>query len=107
MGSKIIVLEACAIGLGTHVEPGEKFEATREDAATLVRSGRAMYLDKADDPTKGLHTASADDVKRATDAGKARAAEAKAKAEEVDPQVKLAAMIASAVRDALAAKPAA
>lgn len=107
MGIKILIVEACSMGLEAYLEPGDKPDVSKDDAAALVRSGRALYLDKADDPSKGLQTASADDVKRIADAAKARAAELKARAEQADPQVKLAAMIAAAVRDALAARPAA
>lgn len=107
MGIKIIIAEACSLNMETAFAVGDKAEVVKDDAAVLVRAGRALYLDKTDDPSKGLQTASADDVKRIGEQAKALAAEAKARAEQVDPQVKLAATIAAAVRDALAAKPAA
>ena len=64
---KIMIIEACLVAgesVGEHAEPGEERDVTKDDASVLTRMGRAMYLDKSDDLTKGLLTASAEDKAR-------------------------------------------
>jgi hypothetical protein len=39
-------------------------DVSKDDAATLTRIGRALYVSKAEDPTKGLLTASDSDIAR-------------------------------------------
>lgn len=68
---KILVIETCIINYGDDrggvVESfGAITEVTKDTARALTVSGRALYVNKADDPDKtGRHTASADMVKAA------------------------------------------
>lgn len=84
MGTKIILTDDCQIpGDGptcAHGALGERHDLGKEDASAIVRCGRALYLGKSDDPTKGQYTAGADDLKRIEAQSKARAAAAKAPA---------------------------
>ena len=78
---KIIILESCIINLGNdrggqHAERLDMPDVPKDTAVKLVGYGRALYINKSDDPDKaGVNTAPQDLV----DAAKAAAAE-KAKA---------------------------
>lgn len=81
MGIKILILQACLIAgesIGTPVAVGETVEVSKDDASYLAKSGRGLYVDKTDDPSKGLMTATPEDKKRAAEQGKAIAAAAEA-----------------------------
>jgi hypothetical protein len=68
MGIKLIITDACSIPTEDagpqHTEPGTVVDVSKDDAATLTRIGRGLYISKADDPTKGLLTASDAEVAR-------------------------------------------
>ena len=105
MGQKLLILAACLIAGETVGQPagvGETVEVSKDDASYLTRSGRAMYLDKADDPTKGLLTAAAEDKKRAAEQAKAAAAVAEASRAANTP-MDMATVIANAVQAGVAA----
>lgn len=76
---KILIIEPCAIRLdpdanAQHHDQGEIAEVGKQDAEFLTRHGRALYTNKADDPSKGnLLTASAEMLKEAAKLAKARA----------------------------------
>ncbi len=100
---KLIILQACLIAgeaISSHAAVAETVDVSKDDAATLTRMGRAMYLEKSDDPTKGLLTASKEDVANLNKQAKAIAAAEEVKASPPDSQ---AAIIAAAVTAALAA----
>lgn len=62
---KIIIREACAVpgdeGRTRHADVAETVDAPKDDALLLCRMGRAYFVDKADDPTKGTLTAGAEE----------------------------------------------
>lgn len=68
---KILIVVACAIAgeaFSSHADVGDVVDVPKDDAASLTRMGRAMYLDKSEDPTKGALTAGPEEkaaVKRA------------------------------------------
>lgn len=68
MAIKLIVVDACSIPTEEtgpqHVDAGTVVDVSKDDAATLTRIGRALYINKADDPTKGQFTASDAEVAR-------------------------------------------
>jgi hypothetical protein len=68
MGIKLIITDPCSIPSEDagpqHTEPGTVVDVSKDDAATLTRIGRGLYLKRDDDPTKGLLTASDNDVAR-------------------------------------------
>jgi hypothetical protein len=61
MGIKLIITEPCSLPTEDagpqHTDPGTVVDVSKDDAATLTRIGRGLYISKADDPTKGLLTA--------------------------------------------------
>ena len=109
---KLLIKEACQLAgeaISTHADVGDTVDATKDDAALLTRMGRAFYLDKSDDPTKGTLTATAEDkaaVKKAANAVadmlKERAA-ASPEGAAAAVAAANAAMVASAVTAALTA----
>jgi hypothetical protein len=104
MGQKLLIMAACLIAgetIGIPVAVGDTVDVPKDDALYLVRAGRALYLDKADDPTKGLHTATAEDKQRAKDQAKAIAAAAEATAKANNPP-DFAGMLAQAVAQGMA-----
>lgn len=107
---KILIAEACTLAgeeFSTHADVGEEVSVSKDDAAALCRMGRAYYLDRDDDPSKGKFTATADDKKRV--AGLAKAIKAEVEARTAKP-VDVSAQVAAEVAKALAAagvKPAA
>ena len=106
---KILIAEACQLAgeeVSTHADIGESHDVSKDDALLLTRMGRAFYVDKADDPTKGRLTAAEDDkarIKRQAAALKA-SREARVEAEQVVTPQGIAALVAKAVADALAAQ---
>lgn len=110
MGIKLLIAQACLIAgdeVGRHADVGETVEvATKEEALLLTRAhGRAFYLDKADDPTKGTLTASPEDKDRIKREVKQLAAVAEQRAAEAQMQSPggMAAMVAAAVASAVQA----
>lgn len=105
---KLLILEACLIAgaeIATHADVGDTVEVTKDDAISLARMGRAMFLEKSDDPTKGLLTATGDDVKlvkrKATAIKEER--EARDRAAAVQSPTGMAELIASTVAAAVQA----
>lgn len=114
MGIKLLILQACQVlaDEGTrHADVAETVDTTKDEAAQLTRMGRAMYLDKGDDPTKGSLTASKDDVDSAKRHAKTIAAEREQRvaSEQASTPGGLAALVAAQVAAAVQAalKPAA
>lgn len=105
---KLLILAACAIAgaeLSAHADVGDVVDVSKDDASQLARMGRGLYLDKLDDPSKGLLTADADDKKRVAGQAAAIAAERDARelVTKVQSPIGQAEMIASAVAAAVAA----
>lgn len=117
MGINLIIAQACAVpqsGSETaqHADVGDKVEVdSKDDALLLCRMGRAYYLDKAQDPTKGQLTASKEDQETIKRHAAAIEAESKRRATEAAATTPgglaalVAAQVAAAVQAAL--KPAA
>lgn len=117
MGIQLLIAEACTIAgpeTSEHADVGQKVEIdSKDEALSLCRMGRAFYVDKAQDPTKGLHTASKEDADRI----KKLAAQIVAEREERAANAAVttpaglaglvAAQVAAAVAAALQPKPAA
>jgi hypothetical protein len=85
---KLIMIEPTIVNYGddrggVHEDAGNEVEVNIDTAATLAKIGRALYVRKEDDPTKGQHTASAELVKGAR-AEAARRAKAAKEAEEAE-----------------------
>lgn len=102
MGIKVLILQACLIAgedIGKAVAVGERPEVSKEDALYLARAGRALYLNKEDDPTKGLSTATDADVRAVKLQANAIADAADAASQ---PQ-NMASIIASAVQQGIEA----
>lgn len=60
---KILVIEGCVINHGDDrggvvYSVGEAADVTKEAASALVRAGRALYVRREDDASKGGYTAS-------------------------------------------------
>lgn len=107
---KLLILAACLIptALGAtaqHTDIGETVDVPKDDAVMLTRMGRALYLDKADDHTKGDLTATAED--RAQIKAQAKAiAEARAERErsaQMQTSTGMAELIAATVASAVQA----
>jgi hypothetical protein len=109
---KLLILEACAIAVlgaevSSHTDVGDVVDVPKDDAITLARMGRAMFLDKADDPTKGLLTATDADrsqvKRRAATIEKERVARERTAAAQSPTGMAemIAAAVASAVQAAL------
>lgn len=83
---KQLIIEPCIINHGddrggVDHAAGEIVDVPRDAAYTLAQAGRALYVDKKDDPDKsGRNTASADMLKAAADLAAAQAKAAKEKA---------------------------
>lgn len=114
MGIKLLIIAACTIAgaeVSTHADVADVVEVeSKDEAVTLARMGRALYLDKAQDPQKGALTATAEDKELAKRSAKAiresleiRAAEAAATS-PAGMAAMVAAEVAKAVQAALAAK---
>lgn len=81
---KVLITESCLINRGddrggVHCDAGDIVEGVPKDiAGDLARMGRALFVDSADDPTKGnTLTASKEMLKAADDMRRARAKAAK------------------------------
>lgn len=67
---KAIIKEACLVNFkddkgGVPVEVGETIDADKETIGSLVRMGRAKYLDKKDDPHPAkINTATPEDMQQ-------------------------------------------
>lgn len=114
MGIKLIIAVACAIAgeaTAAHVAVGETVEVGKDDAYLLARNGRALYLDRAEDPTKGQFTATKDDLDRIKREAKGLAASQAERelAAQTSTPAGMAAMVAAQVAAAVQAalKPAA
>lgn len=115
MGVKIIIAEACAVPTEDgpqHLDVNETVDVDKDTARELAKLGRALYLDKFDDPSKGTYTATADDKAKLKKLAASIDAEreARAVAAAVTTPAGLAALVAQQVQAALAAaapKPAA
>lgn len=79
---KLLILDPCLVNFaddrgGIHHDAGEMPDVPKAAATDLVRRGRALYINKADDADKASrYTASAEMVKaaKAMEAAKAKAA---------------------------------
>lgn len=111
MGIQVLIIEACTIAgaeTSSHADVGQKVELdSKDEALFLARSGRALFLDKAQDPTKGSLTATKEDQDRVKQlaaqiaaAQKERAAEAQATS-PAGLAALVAAQVAAAVQAAL------
>ena len=76
---KLLIISACLVTFGDdrggqHADEGDMPDVPKDTAHALVRAGRALYLDRADDPNKaGSHTASKEMIAAANAAAKAKA----------------------------------
>lgn len=81
---KILITSPCQVNFGderggVHADDCELVTVTKDVAQALVRSSRALYVEKKDDPDKhGRDTASAEMLKAAETVRKSRASAAKA-----------------------------
>lgn len=105
---KLLLIAACAIAGETvveHADLGDVIDVSKDEAASLTRMGRALYLEKSDDPTKGTLTADADAKEKAKKQAAAIKAEAKARAEaaELQSPAGMAALVAASVAQAVQA----
>lgn len=79
---KVLIIEATIVSYaddrgGVHADPSETCDVAKDTARNLVQAGRALYIDKRDDPSRGaIHTASAEMVKAAASMQAARKKEA-------------------------------
>lgn len=110
MGIKILIAVACQIPgeqTASHADVGDTAEVPKDDALLLCRMGRAFYLDKSDDPTKGTLTAGKDEQDSIKRQAKAIAAERdkrtteQATATPAGMAAMVAAQVAAAVQAAL------
>ena len=89
---KILIIAACLVNVGDdaggqHAEQGDMPDVPKDVAVKLVGSGRALYINKADDPDKaGANTASKDLVQAAYASKTAKEKAAKAAAAGGSPQ---------------------
>jgi hypothetical protein len=112
---KLILIAACTIAgelQSRHADVADTVDVPKDDANTLTRMGRALYLEKSDDPTKGQLTATRDDIDAIRKQAKAIAAAAEARELEAaaGTPAALAQLVAVNVATAVAAalaKPAA
>jgi hypothetical protein len=105
---KLLILIACTIAgeeVSRHADVGDEVDVSKDEASTLTRMGRALYLEKTDDPTKGTLTATAEDkakVKKMVAAIKAER-EAREVANQAQSPAGLAALVAASVAQAVQA----
>lgn len=106
---KVIIAQPCVIvppgAAAQHADIGETHDLDKNDAHFLARLGRAFYLERDADPTKGALTATAEDktrIKRlAAEAAAESAARARGAGGPLTPS-QVETMIAEAVADAMA-----
>jgi hypothetical protein len=104
---KLLIKEACLLAgpvQSTHCDVGDVVDCHNKDEALLLaRLGRAQYLDRADDPTRGQLTAT--DADRAQVKQRAAALKIEREARELAAQAQspggLATVIAQAVAQSL------
>lgn len=78
---RVLIIESCVINHGddrggVHAEQYVQPTVTKDTAAALVASGRALYVDEKDDPSKGkINTASTEMLKAAGAAAKGKGKE--------------------------------
>lgn len=88
---KVLIIEPCIVNYhddrgGVHQDTADIVDVNKPVATQLIASGRALYTDRKDDPTKtGQFTASADMVKAAHIMADARAASAAQADASTDP----------------------
>lgn len=106
---KLLIKEACTLAgpeRSTHADVGDEVEVhSKDEALLLARLGRALYLDRADDPTKGTFTATAEDkaVLQKRVAALQSEREARDLAAQAQSPAGLAALVAQAVAQAVQA----
>jgi hypothetical protein len=106
---KLLITEACTIAgpeQSQHADVGDVVDVhSKDEALLLVRMGRARYLERNDDPTKGTLTATADD--KAIVAQRVEAIQAEREARDLAAQAQspagLAALVATSVAQAVQA----
>jgi hypothetical protein len=101
---KLIILQACTVAgesVSTHADIGDEVDVPKDDAVLLCRMGRALFLDKAEDPSKGQMTATKEDVATARAQAKALV-EAREQAAQAAAPDSLAKIIAEAVAKGVA-----
>ncbi len=111
---RVLILQACTVPgdeIARHADVNETVDVPKDDALTLARLGRARFVSRDDDPTKGDLTATADDKDLAKRTAAALRAEASAKATAptvpgLAEQIAAAVAAALAQRDAVATAPA-
>lgn len=78
---KVIIIEATQVNYrddrgGQHADSGSIVDVNKDDAAKLTTAGRALYVNKSDDPFKdGRYTASKELLKAAEALVKAKPAD--------------------------------
>lgn len=99
---KILITEACTVTgetVARHADVGETVDVGVDEARTLTRLGRAFYVSRDDDPTRGAFTATAE----INAVAKKRAALIKADREAASkPAANMADIVAAAVAAELA-----
>lgn len=70
---KLLILAACLINLGDdaggiHHDEGQTADVPKDAATALVRSGRALYVSRTDDPDKGGRNTASKDMLAAAEA---------------------------------------
>lgn len=105
--SKLLIIAACLIAgetIARHADVGEEVDVPKDDALSLCRQGRALYLDKSEDPTKGTLTADSEKKSQVKKQAKAIADELaarEAKADAASPQ-SIGAQIAAGIAEGMA-----
>ncbi|MDD3674991.1 hypothetical protein [Thauera propionica] len=85
---KVLIIEPTLVNFGddrggVHQDPADMPDVTKDAARVLTQNGRALYLDKRDDPSRGsVYTATPQMVKAAEAMAAARKAVVQAHEEE-------------------------
>lgn len=108
MGIKILIAAACQIAgeqIASHADVNDTVDVPKDEALSLCRMGRAFFVSRDDDPTKGALTATAEEKDLLKRQAKAIAAEREARAAEQAAATPggLAAMVAAQVAAAVQA----
>lgn len=103
---KLLIAEACLVILvGTentvHADVGQTVDVSKDDALYLTRAGRALYLSRDDDPTKGTLTAQEDDKRRVSKTA-AAVKEAQSQAAAAQQPTDFAAMLSAGIAEGIA-----
>lgn len=78
---KVLIIEATIVNFGddrggVHQDPADMPDVPKDAARVLTQNGRALYLDRRDDPSRGaMYTATSQMVKAAQAMAAARKAE--------------------------------